>query len=187
MTLGKLAFHTANPETAMELLESGPQGLSTSEARERLQRFGPNELKAGKKISGFKIFFRQFQNILILILAVATAISFFLGEHLDAWIILAIILACAFLGFVQEYKAEHAAAALQKMAAPAAKVIRDGQEKVIPAREVVPGDILLLRTGDKVAADGRLLEQINLMADESALPVVEGTKWWLRRKSWRPA
>ncbi len=95
--------------------------------------------------------------------------SFLLGEHLDAWVILAIILACVVLGFFQEYRAEKAAAALQQLAAPHATVLREDEEVVVPAREVVPGDILLIHTGDRVAADARLLEVVNLQVDEAIL------------------
>ncbi|MDD5643428.1 MAG: HAD-IC family P-type ATPase, partial [Syntrophales bacterium] len=153
----------------METFGAGPAGLSASQARERLEQYGPNELTPPQKISPWIIFLRQFQNLLIIILIAATGISFFLGEHLDAYIILVIILACTILGFVQEYRAEQAAAALQKLAAPEATVLREGKERVIPAREVIPGDVLVLHTGDKVAADGRLLEAVNLKNDESLL------------------
>ena len=122
-----------------------------------------------KKFPPGVILLRQFPNLLIVILIVATGISFLLGESLDAWVILAIVLACVVLGFVQEYRAEQAAAALQKLAAPVATVVREGKEQAIPAREVVPGDVLVLHTGDRVAADGRLLEEINLKADEALL------------------
>ncbi|MBI4794869.1 MAG: HAD-IC family P-type ATPase [Deltaproteobacteria bacterium] len=169
MEIDNHPFHTMSPQQVLELLETGPEGLSPSQAQERLERFGPNELAAAKKISPILIFLRQFGNLLIAILIVATVISFILGEHLDAYVILVIVLACAVLGFVQEYRAERAAAALQKMAAPEATVIRAGREQVIPAREVVPGDVLTLHTGDRMAADGRLLEQFNLMADEAVL------------------
>lgn len=153
----------------MKIFAAGPGGLSLAQARERLAQYGPNELAPPKKISPWLIFFRQFHNLLILILIAATGISFFLGEHLDAYVILVIILACTVLGFVQEYRAEQAAAALQKLAAPEATVLREGKELVIPAREVVPGDVLVLHTGDRVAADGRLLEAVNLKTDESLL------------------
>jgi Ca2+-transporting ATPase len=153
----------------LEIFGAGPAGLSASQARERLEQYGPNELTPPKKISPWTIFFRQFQNLLIIILIAATGISFFLGEHLDAYVILVIVLACTVLGFVQEYRAEQAAAALQKLAAPEATVLREGREHEIPAREVVPGDVLVLHTGDKVAADGRLLEAVNLKNDESLL------------------
>jgi P-type Ca2+ transporter type 2C len=157
------------PEQVCEALDTGSAGLAEAVAQERLQQYGPNELAAGKKISALRIFLRQFANLLILILLVATAISFALGEHLDAWVIAAIVLACVILGFVQEFRAEKAAAALAKLAAPAATVIREGREQAIPAREVVPGDVLVLHTGDRVAADARLLEEVNLKADEALL------------------
>jgi len=162
-------FHTLTPAQALAALETGPHGLSAAVARERLECFGPNELRAGKKIFPWRILLRQFANLLIAILLVATVISFILGERLDAWVILAIVLACVVLGFVQEYRAEKAAAALQKLAAPVATVIREGKEQVIHSREVVPGDVLVLHAGDRVAADARLLEEVNLKADEALL------------------
>ncbi|MDD2903282.1 MAG: HAD-IC family P-type ATPase [Syntrophales bacterium] len=162
-------YYTLPSAQVLETFGAGPAGLSASQARERLEQYGPNELTPPQKISPWIIFLRQFQNLLIIILIAATGISFFLGEHLDAYIILVIILACTILGFVQEYRAEQAAAALQKLAAPEATVLREGKERVIPAREVIPGDVLVLHTGDKVAADGRLLEAVNLKNDESLL------------------
>jgi P-type Ca2+ transporter type 2C len=165
----KLPFHIMVLERVLEALESSLKGLNHTAAQERLELYGPNELAAGKKISAFRIFLHQFANILILILIIAAAISFALGERLDAWVILVIVLACVMLGFVQEYRAEKAAAALAKLAAPVAVVIREGHERTIPAREVVPGDVLVLHTGDRVAADARLLEEINLKADEALL------------------
>ena len=165
----KLPFHTMAPEQVLEALGTGPAGLDRDAAQARLERYGPNELAAGKKISAWSILLRQFTNLLIVILLAATVISFFLGESLDAYVILAIVLACVGLGFFQEYRAEQAAAALQKLAAPVATVVRDGKEQSIPAREVVPGDVLVLHTGDRVAADARLLEEINLKADEALL------------------
>jgi Ca2+-transporting ATPase len=157
------------PEQVLEVLGTGPSGLDPVAAQALLEQHGPNELAAGKKISAWSILLRQFTNLLILILLAAIAISFFLGENLDAYVILAIVLACVGLGFFQEYRAEQAAAALQKLAAPEATVVRDGEERSIPAREVVPGDVLVLHTGDRVAADARLLEEINLKADEALL------------------
>ena len=157
------------PEQVLEALGTGPAGLDRDAAQALLERYGPNELAAGKKISAWSILLRQFTNLLIVILLAATVISFFLGESLDAYVILAIVLACVGLGFFQEYRAEQAAAALQKLAAPVATVVRDGKERSIPAREVVPGDVLVLHTGDRVAADARLLEEINLKADEALL------------------
>jgi Ca2+-transporting ATPase len=162
-------YYCITPEEILERLDSGPDGLGQEQVQERLARFGPNELAPAKKTSALWIFLRQFGNLLIAILIAATVISLLLGEHLDAYVILAIVLACAILGFVQEYRAEKAAAGLQKLAAPTATVIRGGTELLIPARQVVPGDVLVLHTGDRVAADARLLEQVNLQTDESLL------------------
>jgi Ca2+-transporting ATPase len=162
-------FHTLTPAQVVEALDTGPLGLSEADAAARLERYGPNQLAAGKKISSWRILLRQFGNLLIAILLAATVISFVLGERLDAWVILAIVLACVVLGFIQEYRAEQAAAALQKLAAPVATVVREGKERAIHAREVVPGDVLVLHTGDRVAADARLLAEINLKVDEALL------------------
>ncbi|WP_449244851.1 cation-translocating P-type ATPase [Desulfobacca acetoxidans] len=163
------AYHTLEGEAVLQLLNSNAQGLSGEEVLTRQEAFGPNELAAGKKISPFLILLRQFQNLLMVILLVAAAISFLLGEHLDSLVILAIVLACVILGFFQEYRAEKAAAALQRLAAPHAAVLRDGEEVVVTVSEIVPGDILLVHTGDRIAADARLLETVNLMVDEAIL------------------
>ena len=162
-------YYALEPEAVLAALNSKLEGLSQDEARARLEIHGPNELAQGQKISPVIIFVRQFLNLLMIILIIATGVSFLLGEHLDAWVILAIILACVILGFFQEYRAEKAAAALQQLAAPHATVLREDEELVVPAREVVPGDILLIHTGDRVAADARLLEVVNLMVDEAIL------------------
>jgi Ca2+-transporting ATPase len=158
-----------SPEEVLAALETAPEGLSKAEAAARLAEHGPNELAPGKKISPAVIFFRQFANLLMLILIAAVVISFVMGETLDALVILVILLGSGILGFFQEYRAEKAAAALAKLAAPTATVIREGRELTIPSREVVPGDLLVLYTGDRVAADGRLLEVVNLKADEALL------------------
>jgi Ca2+-transporting ATPase len=158
-----------SPEEALAALGTGPDGLSTPEAAVRLQEHGLNELAPTKKISPVVIFFRQFASLLMLILIAAIVISYLMGETLDALVILAILLGCGVLGFFQEYRAEKAAAALAKMAAPTATVVREGREITIPSREVVPGDLVVLHTGDRVSADGRLLEVINLKADEALL------------------
>ena len=162
-------WHTLGPDEALKALESGPQGLSPEEARSRLLKFGPNLLREEKKKSPFVLFLEQFKSFLIIILLVAVVISAFLGETWDAVLIGAIVFFAAGLGFVQEYRAERALEALKRMAAPTASVLRDGEEKEIPASELVPGDIVDLRTGDRVAADLRLVEAVNLKADEASL------------------
>jgi len=165
----KSPFYTMSPEEVLAALGTGPDGLSATEAVARLEEHGLNELAPTKKISPVVIFLRQFASLLMLILLAAIVISYLMGETLDALVILAILLGCGVLGFIQEYRAEKAAAALANLAAPTATVIREGREITIPSREVVPGDLLVLYTGDRVAADGRLLEVVNLKADEALL------------------
>jgi Ca2+-transporting ATPase len=144
-------------------------GLTQQEAERRLAEFGPNELQKEKGVSPLKLFVEQFEDILMIILLIATLLSVYLGEITDAIVIFAIVLACATLGFIQEYRSERALEALKKMTAPTALVLRDGKETVIQAREVVPGDVIILRTGDRVPADSRLIEGFNLKADEAPL------------------
>jgi len=144
-------------------------GLSDEEAKRRLEEFGPNELAAEERESPLKILIDQFKNVLIIILILATILSAALGETLDAAIILAIVVVCAVLGFAEEYRAERALEALKGMLAPVVTVIRGGVEREIPSRELVPGDILVLSAGDKVPADGRLIEAVSLQADEAPL------------------
>src|SRR4029434_1833504 len=150
-------------------LESGPRGLSSDEAAKRLEEFGPNELQAKGRVSPWAILLEQFKNVLIIILLLATALSAFLGHGVEAIAITVIVLFAVVLGFVQEYRAERAIEALRKMAAPEATVIREGRERSGPAREIVPGDLILLATGDKVPADVRLIEAVNLQTVEAAL------------------
>lgn len=162
-------WHTLSAEQAFEQLQSQPIGLTQAEAQERLQRFGLNELQAANRISPWRILLEQFKNVLILILLVATVISLFLGHGVESVVIAVIVLFAVLLGFVQEYRAERAIEALRQMAAPAATVLRDGMEIKIPARELVPGDVVLLHTGDRIPADALLVEAINLQVEEAAL------------------
>ncbi len=162
-------WHTLTPEEAFAQLESDPKGLTDAEARQRLAEHGPNELQAARRISAWEILLEQFKNVLILILLGATAVSLFLGHGVESVVIAVIVLFAVLLGFVQEYRAERAIEALRQMAAPTASVLRDGEEAKIPARDLVPGDVILLRTGDRVPADARLLESVNLQVDEAAL------------------
>jgi Ca2+-transporting ATPase len=145
------------------------QGLTAEEARRRLELHGYNELKKEAKASPFLLFINQFKNTLIIILAVATILSAIIGDLLDAGIILAIIVFCALLGFVQEYRAERALDALKKMLTPTITALRGGREEEIPSKELVPGDIILLEAGDKIPADGRLVEVYSLQCDEAPL------------------
>lgn len=145
------------------------EGLSSKEVKEKLQRFGFNEMAAQEKIAWWKKLVAQFQDFMVLVLLAATLISAFLGEFADAATILIIVIINAILGFVQEYRAEKSLQALQKLSAPTARVLRNGNLQQIPARELVPGDILIIETGDKLAADCRLIETKGLEIEEAAL------------------
>ncbi|MFT3893552.1 MAG: HAD-IC family P-type ATPase [Anaerolineales bacterium] len=162
-------WHTTNTEQAFDQLDSAGSGIGEKEAAGRLQKFGPNEIQAARRISAWEILIEQFKNVLILILLGATVISLFLGHGVESIVIAVIVLFAVLLGFIQEYRAERAIEALRQLAAPTATVVRDGREMKIPAREVVPGDVVLLHTGDRVPADGRLIESINLQIEEAAL------------------
>ena len=162
-------WHTKSRDQAFAQLESAESGLSASEAEERLAKYGPNEIQSTHRVSPWDILLDQFKNVLILILLGATALSFFLGHGIESIVIAVIVLFAVGLGFVQEYRAERAIDALRQMAAPTATVIRDGEELEVPARQVVPGDVVVLHTGDRIPADGRLIESVNLQVEEAAL------------------
>jgi Ca2+-transporting ATPase len=156
-------------EVADSLGTSFDAGLASAEAERRLQEHGPNELEAARAAGPWKLFVGQFKNVLILILLVAVALSIALGHATEAVVIAAIVVLAAVLGFVQEYRAERAIEALGQMAAPTATVLRDARERDVPARELVPGDVLVLHPGDRISADARLAEAVNLQVEESAL------------------
>ncbi len=153
----------------LELLGSSDKGITDTEALQRIEKQGYNELIEARKKSQLQLFLEQFKSILIAVLVAATIISALLGEVLDATVIFAIVMLNAFLGFFQERKAEHALEALKKISAPQATVIRDGKQKLIASREIAPGDLIVLKVGDKVPADARIIEGMNLKCDESVL------------------
>jgi Ca2+-transporting ATPase len=162
-------WHNLSVQEAIAKLDSNANGLSSDVAARRINEFGYNELEEEGKISPWLLLLEQFKNILIIILLIAVVISAWLGEVVDAIVIFIIILFAAGLGFIQEYRAERAIQALKKMAAPFASVIRGGEEKEIPSRELVPGDVIIIRTGDRIPADARIIEDVNLRTDEAAL------------------
>ncbi|MCJ7514604.1 MAG: HAD-IC family P-type ATPase, partial [Dehalococcoidia bacterium] len=162
-------WHSLEISEVFACLDSSREGLSQGEAQSRLAQFGPNELAERKKISPWLIFLEQFKNFLIIILLIAVALSAIMGEVADAIVIFAIVLFAAGLSFMQEYRAERAMEALKRMAAPTASVLRGSMEMEISATELVPGDVILLRTGDKIPADARLIEAVNLKTDEASL------------------
>src|SRR5512140_323177 len=156
-------------DVVRELRTDPGSGLTGAEAASRLLANGPNELPGGTPLHPGRIFLAQFASTMVAVLLGAAAVSALLGDLADTVAIVAIVLLNALLGFTQEYRAEKAMAALSRLAAPVVKVRRDGEVREIPARELVPGDILLLEAGDRVSADARLLEGHSLRTDESPL------------------
>ncbi|NTV97635.1 MAG: cation-translocating P-type ATPase [Chlorobiaceae bacterium] len=161
--------HALSLEQVFEKTGSNPEGLSFSEAAARLSSSGPNRIFIEKKNSPWLLLLQQFRNVLIITLLIATALSAFLGHAMEAAAIAVIVIFAVLLGFFQEYRAEKAIEALRKMAAPLARVKRDGKEVVIDAQGIVPGDIILLYAGDLIPADARLMQAINLKTDEASL------------------
>lgn len=145
------------------------QGLSFAEAGRRLREKGENSLHKPQRLSALAVLIAQFKDFMVLVLLGAAAVSGILHEYADAMTILAIVLLNAVLGFYQEYRAERSLLALQALSAPQARVRREGRTAIVPAREVVPGDLLLLEAGDRVAADARLSQATALAAAEAAL------------------
>ena len=162
-------WHALTVEATLAELKSGAVGLSSAEALRRLEEYGPNELQAARRVSPWSLLLDQFKNVLIIILLAATALSAFMGDTIEAIVIGVIVLFAVGLGFIQEFRAERAIDALRKMAAPTATVLRDGKEFEVPAQHLVPGDIVLLQAGDRVPADVRLVESVNLQIEEAAL------------------
>jgi len=170
----KGTWHAVDIEQVMESLGTGPKGLSSEEALRRLEEYGPNELREEKKVTPLEIFVGQFKSILVIILILSAVVSSYIstrkGEpYTDTYVILAIVVMNAVLGFVQEYRAEKAVEALKRMVAPHVVAFRDGREESIDSKSLVPGDVVLLEAGSRVPADGRLLEAVNMRVDEAAL------------------
>lgn len=162
-------YHKSIDEVCRELDTDPKRGLSSQEARIRLEKYGPNELAQKKGPSIFQMFLEQLKDYMVIILLIASVISIFLGEITDSLIIIAIVIINACLGVFQEYRASKALEALKKMSAPNAKVLRDGETLTIPSRELVPGDVVILETGDYMPADLRLISTVNLKVEEAAL------------------
>jgi Ca2+-transporting ATPase len=162
-------WHGLDSREVLEKLHSSDKGLASKEAQNRLERYGPNELIEKKRKSLWMMFLDQFKDFMIMVLIAAAVVAGIIGEPADTIAIAVIVLLNAVLGFVQEYRAEKAMAALKMMAAPSATVIRDGQAETIPAQRLVPGDLVILEAGNVVPADMRLMEAVQLRIDEAAL------------------
>jgi Ca2+-transporting ATPase len=175
------------PKITEQLQSHLEKGLSQAEAQKRLDVLGHNELKERPRPGFWKMLLDQFNNFLVIILIVAAVVSILLGEIVDAVAIMVIVVLNSVVGVIQESKAEAALAALQKMSAPNAQVIRDGHQITIPSRELVPGDVTLVEAGNYIPADLRLVESINLKVEEAALtgesvPVEKNAKVTLDRE-----
>ncbi|ASA21039.1 calcium-translocating P-type ATPase, SERCA-type [Paenibacillus donghaensis] len=164
------SWHRLGAEELQELFKVHPTaGLSGEDAAERRKESGLNELSEGKTVSPLTLLLNQFKDFMVLVLMGATLVSGLLGEYLDAITIIAIILLNGVLGFVQEFRAERSLRALKQLSAPTAKVMRAGKSEVIAAKLLVPGDIVLLESGDRIPADVRWLQCSALYVEESAL------------------
>lgn len=162
-------WHAMESKEAMSTLKTDQKGLSMEEAKRRLKEFGPNELRKMKGVQWWEILLSQFKDILIIILLVAAGLAVLMGEIVDALVIISIVIAVAIMGFSQEYRGEKSLEALKRLAAPQAQVIRDGQDIEISSKELVPGDIVVLKVGDISPADIRLVEAWNLQTNEAPL------------------
>ena len=161
--------HSMEKKQLLESLKATEKGLGTQEAEQRLKDYGPNELTTKKGVSPLSIFLRQFKDIFVIMLLIAIFISIGINEFVDAAIIGTIVFLNAIVGFFQEYRSEKAMEAMKQLTAPKARILRDGTAKMIPSREVVPGDVVLLEAGDRIPADARLLEVVDLKTDEAIL------------------
>ena len=174
--------YTLSTEEVLKNLDASAEGLSTAQAKERLEKYGPNKLKEAQKATWLQRFMAQLKDPMLIILMIAAVVSAAttvldhfqtgaeLGEGLvEVGIILVVVLLNAILGVIQESKAEAAIEALQTMTAATCKVIRDGKQQVIHSDELVPGDIVVLEAGDAVPADGRIIENASLKIEEAAL------------------
>ena len=162
-------WHALKTEQVLNHFEVQDNGLTTEEAKKRLDQYGPNQLKESPRPTFLQMLWEQLNNFVVILLIVASVISALLGDYVEAAAIMAIVVLNAVLGIVQERRAEEALAALKKLAAPDAQVIRDGHRRTIPSYELVPGDIVFLGAGNFLPADIRLLEAVNLRVEEASL------------------
>jgi len=165
----KLPYHSLDADECISKLNSSKKGLQEEEVNKRFEQFGPNELQEKERTSVLKLIIKQFKDFLVLILIIAAIIAFLSGKMIDVYVIIGVIIVNAAIGFFQEFKAEKSVAALKKLIKHDATVIRNGEEQVIPATKLVPGDIIQIDEGKSVPADARLLEIKNFRAVEASL------------------
>src|SRR5512143_2820364 len=162
-------WHALEAEEVLKHLRVQENGLSSEEASQRLAHYGENQLQESPRPGFLAMLWEQFNNFVVILLIVASVISALLGDYVEAAAIMAIVVLNAVLGIIQEQRAEEALAALKRLAAPDAQVMRDGRRQVVPARDLVPGDIVFLEAGNYIPADVRLLEAVNLRIGEASL------------------
>jgi Ca2+-transporting ATPase len=162
-------WHALKTEQILKHFEVQENGLTSDEAKRRLEHYGPNQLKEAPRPTFLQMLWEQINNFVVILLIVASVISALLGDYVEAAAIMAIVVLNSVLGIVQERQAEEALAALQKLAAPDAQVMRDGHRISIPSYELVPGDLVFLEAGNFIPADIRLLEAVNLRVEEASL------------------
>lgn len=163
------SWHSLTAKAGLDKLKSGPNGLGEEEASQRLLQYGRNRIDKASKASPLALFLSQFKNYLTIVLIFAALISVIAGENTNGYVILIIVVLVALIGFIQEYKAERAMDALREMVSSEADVIRDGKMISIPSEELVPGDVIYLEAGDRVPADGRIIEDTSLEVIEASL------------------
>src|SRR3990170_598822 len=168
-TMENTPWHSLSSDEVLEHLKVRENGLTSEEVETRLRHYGPNQLVEGRRTTFLEMLWSQFNNFIVILLIVASIVSALLGEWIDASAIMAIVLLNAILGIIQERSAAEEFAALKKMAAPEAQVMRDGRRLTIPSSQLVPGDIVYLEAGNFIPADVRLLEAFNLKVEEAAL------------------
>ncbi|MDI5920362.1 HAD-IC family P-type ATPase [Halomonas sp. LR5S13] len=166
---GATDWHALSPEEALDQLESHREGLDSQDAKRRLDEYGPNQLQQAESRPWYRRLAEQFNNVLMLILIVAAVASQLLGHSLDAAVIVAVVVIIALIGFFQEGKAERALDSIRTMLSPQAKVLRDGKRATLDAESLVPGDIVLIESGDRVPADLRLIKSQRLRTQEAPL------------------
>jgi Ca2+-transporting ATPase len=170
-----MSWHALNENEVLEKLKSTYSGITMEEAERRLEKYGFNELYKDESGSTFRLIIRQFSNYLVILLFLASAISFLAGKTFDSIVILLVIILNTFVGFIQEYRAEKALEAIKSLSSPESKILRDCPDfggciaTRVKARGIVPGDLLVVETGDRVPADARIFEAVNLEVDESML------------------
>jgi len=162
-------YHSKTKEEIFQDFKSSEKGLTKEEVKKRLSEYGKNIIKKTHKLRPLKIIFEQFNSFLIYILLIAAGISFFINHFLDGAVISAVIVLNAVIGFFQQYKAERAIINLKKLIIPKSKVIRNGILLEIPSSELVPGDVVVLNSGDKINSDCRIIESEDLQTNEAVL------------------